>query len=238
MISVIESITLPWSLAVDRGTGGPGGGNDRQDGSRVGKSTTEIGKKKRTEEEISYLMSSPQSYHALANAVGRLVEGTAVLLYHWAGDQLDRMDRLGWTDGSMAKPTEWERSGMMAKLRPYHPRKPFPMANRCIDFSAWSRVNPDSVRMLKELGLEEMGFGPHCETFMFQRSRFVASCMVVRPAGDIDFEEDEVKRIQQIVPMLNEVVHARQILENERLDPGTVVKLADAFDGPALIATP
>ncbi len=153
----------------------------------------------RTLEELSYFWTDPCPYDAAARAIERLIPGSTVFFYKWAGDGFKKVEQLGASNDFNCEKSRWIQSGDA----------------------------PDN----------HFGFGPYGEAILCQGDDCLARLAFGREKGSPAYSDEELARIQKLIPLINESVCAKRTLETRELISGNVVIVVEAIDEPAFIAT-
>jgi DNA-binding CsgD family transcriptional regulator len=191
----------------------------------------------KAQEELSYLWSTPDPFYEATRSISKLVPGTTVLLYEWAGENADRFEIIGESDPTKGMELEWLTSGLCLEHRPFNPLQPCPLANAVFHIDLMDTVNPKGYHLFRETGLDNLGFGPYGEAILYKGKKYIACFAFGRFIGDTAYSDRDLELFQTAVHNMTNALYARKLLWTSGMEPGQVMLIADAIDAPAFIAT-
>lgn len=192
-------------------------------------------------ERLARALSAPRWGHALADAVRDLFAADHAALMDWRGPTGDEAVIFGSTArDAQGRPVvpEYFLKGWVRRFRQYRLDKPDHLANRVLRFEDAVRGYPRKIAvvffktMMIPHGLEHFVRCP-----MYLGDRFVAFVGAVRRRGAPPFSDDELARAEALVPLLAQSIASRRALDQEHLDPGNLMGLAEAMTEPAFVVT-
>ena len=188
-------------------------------------------------EELSYWAAEPHPESALSRILAKVLPESTVVFYRWTGENADVLEEISCSEPALPKKTEWVKSNTAFICDHLIRQKAFAFANMAYSLEDWKGSFPDQAAVFKELHLDPLSYGSFGEVILYNGPHYLGNVSFFRSKGDPIFSPQELTTVQSIIPLVNETMHTRKLLLENRLDPGQISNIAEAINGPVFIVS-